>query len=337
MAHRSGPRLMLHEVLAGGAAVLNLIALAILFPRAAARIPDADRLVQRAFTNLTNLALVQLLTCLGVALLLSLLLRWRPVASRLVLGSPGEIFATLLRAAGPLLTLLTVHQSVPLWQHMTGWPDADPALIWLDRLLFFGTDPILWLERLVHPWLTQYMWAVYLAWFVAFQGTIYLLAALRHRRQWQDMVCGTMMTLILGYIGYVLVPAVGPIHAQKAQFTVDLMGGPVGMVTTGIVDKFGVWRDAFPSLHVAVSMLLLLYSWRYLRRVAPAYTVLCVSIIISTMYLRWHYVVDVIAGMALSTLCFWAAPHLIGLWERTGANGHSTADARRGTASGGAA
>lgn len=306
---------MLHEVVAYGAATLNLLALAILFPKAAGAIPDADRLLQRALTNLGNLAAMQLLTCLGIALVLSLLVRWGKVADRIVLKSPAEIFSTLLRAAGPLLILLTVHQSVPLWQHMTGWPDADPVLIRIDEALFFGTNPIIWMERLVHPWLTPYMWAVYLAWFVAFQGTIYLLAALRPRHQWQDMVCGTMMTLVLGYIGYVLVPAVGPIHAMKGQFRLDLMGGPIGQVTVGIVDKFGVWRDAFPSLHVAVSMLLLLYAWRYLRRFAVPYTVLCVSIIISTMYLRWHYVIDVIAGIALTTLCFWASPHLIRWWE----------------------
>jgi membrane-associated phospholipid phosphatase len=303
--------IMLHELFSAGAALINIAALLLLFPQAAAHLPDAGRLVSRAVANWTNLAAVQVATCLGAAALLSLLSRWPAVDRRLAVHGPRQIFTTLLRAALPLTLLLTVHQSVPLWQHMTGWADKDLLLIRLDETLFFGTNPVLWLQHLIRPWVTEYMWTVYLTWFLAFQGTIYLLAALRPREQWQDMVLGTMVTLALGYVGYVLVPAVGPVHAMKAQFTMDLQGGPMSAITNGVVDRYGVWRDAFPSLHSAVSMLLMLYAWRYLKQARWLYTVLCVSILISTVYLRWHYVVDVIAGCALSAFGAWAAPRLV--------------------------
>jgi membrane-associated phospholipid phosphatase len=309
--------IMLHELIVGGVALLNLAALLVLFPRAAVHLPDAGRLLSRAVTNWTNLAIVQMGTCLGVAAVLIVLSRWKAVDGQLAVHGPRAILSTLLRASLPLLLLLTVHQSVPLWQHMTGWADKDIYLIRLDAVLFFGHSPVLLMEHLIRPWLTDYMWFVYLAWFIAFQGTIYLLAALRPKEQWQDMVLGTMVTLAIGYVGYVLVPAVGPVHAMASQFTLDLQGGAISAITEGVVDKFGVWRDAFPSLHSAISMLLILYAWRYLKPAKWVYTVLCVSILVSTVYLRWHYVSDVIAGCALSAFGAWASPRLTAWYARS--------------------
>lgn len=86
---------------------------------------------------------------------------------------------------------------------------------------------------------------------------------------------------------------------------------PSSSITTRLVDKFGVWRDAFPSIHAAVSMLIIVYAWRYLRRFATLYTVLGVSILISTVYLRWHYVTDVLAGILLAAVAAWISPRVI--------------------------
>jgi len=302
--------LYLHEWVVGGVALVNSLLLLILSPQLL-RTPDGPRLIHRAIANYLGMAKIQIFSFIGVTAAALLLYPIPAVRRHLALETPRAIVAGLFRAAVPMLLITVFHQSTPLWQALLRRPEQDAALIRLDTWLFGGTNPTVWLQHIITKPLTDYMWAVYLAWFVAFQGTMYLLRALRPARPWADMTLGTMMTLVLGYVGYVLVPAVGPVHAMAASFTVSLDGSAIGAITNGVVDRFGVWRDAFPSIHAAVSMLLIIYAWRYLPRWRIPYTVLGVSILFSTVYLRWHYVVDVMAGMALSLFCAWLSPRLL--------------------------
>ena len=75
-------------------------------------------------------------------------------------------------------------------------------------------------------------------------------------------------------------------------------------------------RAAFPSLHAAVSLVALVYAWRY---AAPWFWVLLPFVLglwVSTIYLRHHYVVDLLAGWALAPVAVWLAPRLDALVGR---------------------
>jgi membrane-associated phospholipid phosphatase len=61
---------------------------------------------------------------------------------------------------------------------------------------------------------------------------------------------------------------------------------------------------AFPSAHVAGSMVAILASWRYRRWLfwlcLPFFASMCVA----TVYGRYHYVADVLAGLAVGAMGF---------------------------------
>jgi hypothetical protein len=109
----------------------------------------------------------------------------------------------------------------------------------------------------------------------------------------------------LGFIGYTVWPAGGP-H-RFLEFTQPLAGGWLTRLAKPILDDFSNRVDAFPSIHVAVSLYLLVFdAWHYRRRfwrlLAP-----CIALWVSTVYLRYHYLVDVFAGMALAGIGIWVA------------------------------
>ena len=68
-------------------------------------------------------------------------------------------------------------------------------------------------------------------------------------------------------------------------------------------------RAAFPSLHAAVSLVALVYAWRYVRAWFWVLLPFCLGLWVSTIYLRHHYVVDLLAGWVL-------APVAIVGWRR---------------------
>jgi membrane-associated phospholipid phosphatase len=83
----------------------------------------------------------------------------------------------------------------------------------------------------------------------------------------------------------------------------------------------GIKRDAFPSGHTSVALLSVYYAVRFTPRLVPAVAPGVFLMILSTMYLRYHYLVDVLAGAALAGLCVTLAPQLIRIQRRWTASG----------------
>jgi membrane-associated phospholipid phosphatase len=75
-------------------------------------------------------------------------------------------------------------------------------------------------------------------------------------------------------------------------------------------------QDAFPSGHTAVVLLVLAYAWRSVRGLFWICLPLVVALILSTVYLRYHYVVDVLAGFLLAGLCLVLERMTLTLWRR---------------------
>ena len=88
------------------------------------------------------------------------------------------------------------------------------------------------------------------------------------------------------------------------------------------VAEGGALKDIFPSLHTAAPTFILLYSFRHRHRAPYRYTwplvaFFTVNIIVATMFLRWHWIVDVVAGLTLATVAQ-ALSARVTRWERRG-------------------
>ena len=64
-----------------------------------------------------------------------------------------------------------------------------------------------------------------------------------------------------------------------------------------IYDIFEAPGAALPSSHVAASICTLWFSFRYRLRIRHVHLVTVVLLCLSTIYCRYHYVIDVIAGL----------------------------------------
>jgi membrane-associated phospholipid phosphatase len=91
------------------------------------------------------------------------------------------------------------------------------------------------------------------------------------------------------------------------------MGGIASVFTH---DQTLLARDCFPSLHTGISVVMLVYVWRYRRKWLWLYGPMTFLIVWSTMYLRFHYGIDVIAGAALATAMTQLCPLATRWWEQ---------------------
>lgn len=111
----------------------------------------------------------------------------------------------------------------------------------------------------------------------------------------------------IGFLGYIFVPAAGPYIAMKAEFHAALAGGLFTQLNAAMVSFGSNHVDVFPSLHCAISTYMLLFDRWYKPQRFRIYAVPCVGLWISTIYLRYHYLIDVIVGFALAALALWLA------------------------------
>ena len=198
-----------------------------------------------------------------------------------------------------------------LWSfiHLLSPIDRDDWLIAADRALFLGHDPIKLLEPLVTPTGVTVGLRVYLSLYLVPWFAMLVLLADDRVREFRDTLLSWWLALAIGWIGYLLVPAIGPQYTLRHTYV-----RPVFDVER-ILEQRGMEyldRATFPSLHTAFSVTVLILIWRYTTSWSYriAFTVWVTGIVFTTMYLRFHYVVDVIAGVGLALLCAQLGPRI---------------------------
>jgi membrane-associated phospholipid phosphatase len=207
--------------------------------------------------------------------------------------------------------------------------DVHATLDAIDRALF-GVSPCVWAERFVTPARTEIMALFYAGFFWIAPSLPVLLLVLRRGRQLREAMLGIVTCFYLGYALYVVLPAAPPRLYLAPEFHVNLKGYPnllhsLSEQTLSLLPADS--RAAFPSLHAAVSLLALVYAWRHVRRFFWPLLPFVLGLWVSTIYLRHHYFVDLVAGWLLAPIALFVAPRLESGWARLGARaGGATAD-----------
>jgi membrane-associated phospholipid phosphatase len=194
---------------------------------------------------------------------------------------------------------------------------VDASLIAVDRAVF-GVDVPVWLDRFATPVVTQAMVVCYLSYFFAAAILACLIYWAGRRVLFREFLVSLTIATTIGYLGYLLVPAVGPYLFQKDLFSDRLPGGglPLTEQVIASVDALkGAARDCFPSLHTTHTTVVLVFAWRFRRTVFWAYLPMALGLYVSTMYLRMHYAVDVAAGFATATAGVLLGPLLERSWR----------------------
>jgi len=187
----------------------------------------------------------------------------------------------------------------------------DTRLIAVD-LAIFGVHPTVWMERLINPALTTLLQFAYISYyFIPLSLGIVLIARGRFG-EFEKVLFGILLCFYLSYVGYLLVPAIGPRFTLSHLQSADLQVSPFIRTIQDALNSLEKNKtDAFPSGHTAVSLMSLYYAWKEREKKLFAVLVpVVMGLIISTVYLRYHYVIDVIAGIALTGLTIALAPGL---------------------------
>jgi membrane-associated phospholipid phosphatase len=178
------------------------------------------------------------------------------------------------------------------------------------------------MERWIVPWLTGVLSVAYLSYFFLPARLVHTLYVKNSGRDFDLAVFVLLLCWYLSFVGYMFFPAIGPRYTLAHFQSVPLHGGFIADSVSHLINFVeGNKRDCMPSGHTAIALLVLFLSYRYARLLFYLFCPIVGALILSTVYLRYHYVIDLFAGAALAAGCGIIGPRLYRFyrcWEEAG-------------------
>lgn len=205
----------------------------------------------------------------------------------------------------PLAMFIVLFEEVAQLSFMirNGWQDY--YLLALENRMF-PVPPTVWLGRLSSPILSEVLNLGYFSYFVLLIIVGGVLYARRNRRGFRQVMDASVVAYMICYAFFLAFPTEGPAYTLAGKHGVALREGGLFYWTVVIIQRYlGVRGNAFPSSHVAAGVVALIFAWRYTPRLAVALTPLVILLCAGAVYDRYHYVLDLVGGVAVGVVAAW--------------------------------
>jgi membrane-associated phospholipid phosphatase len=234
----------------------------------------------------------------------------------LLLRDKGRFMHWTYHLIFPTISIFAIFDSLEYVVHAVNPQDMDPLLIRLDFLLF-GGHPTVMLEGIMHPLLTDALQIAYSSYYLLPFAIGIVLLTQKRDQEFDHALFMIMLCFYLSYAGYLLFPAIGPrftiTHLQTTELKGLILTAPIQELLNRLE---GIKRDAFPSGHTAIALTVLFLAFKFEKKLFWLFLPLVSALIFSTVYLRYHYVVDVLAGIILTALTLFFGGAYYGYWQK---------------------
>lgn len=138
-------------------------------------------------------------------------------------------------------------------------------------------------------------------------------------RQQRRLLVGICLALLIGGVSYWVAPAAGPFiyrslageelaQAQQQMLSMYRFIPEMGAIPVGY---FGVALGAMPSMHFGFAILFLLFTYRTRRWLAWWYWLTIAWFLVDSVYLGWHYLIDIAGGAVVAVAAYYLARWLV--------------------------
>lgn len=242
----------------------------------------------------------------------------------------GKVF-NLIRRLYIIPVVFFIYSNIHLFIPIVNPYDYDQILIKWDYAIF-GLNPTNWIDNFSTPILTEYLQFCYMMFYVI-PFILGIEFTLRNKDdKFFDYARIVIFGFFVSYLLYFFMPAIGP-RFTLHDFTLlnqELPGLYLTNFFRELVNAGGgvfphtpnpasiVNRDCMPSGHTMMTLISIIMAFKYNSKYKWLVAVIGTSLIIATVYLRYHYVVDVIAGIIFAMITIWIEPKVESFLRKKG-------------------
>lgn len=250
-----------------------------------------------------------------------------------------------------LISFLEDKQNIKLWRIIHYWYIAPLIFVTFKQIYFmirpirgedydwlfikidywiFGANPTQVLQEIAFPILTEILQIIYSIFYLL---PIILALVLLRKKKYLALdfaIFSIVYGFFLSYLGYFALPGIGPRFTLHNFSELDTqlpgllltkylrefvnLGESISASTTNPAEF--VQRDVFPSGHTMITLVVMYLSVRLKSRSRYFFLPAGSLLIIATVYLQYHYVIDLVGGLIFMIFSIWSGKYLFNWWRR---------------------
>ena len=227
----------------------------------------------------------------------------------------GNRFFYLLRTGYPMMLIVVTFKHIEQNMFMVFPEYIDPWLEQIDRWMFGGVLPSdRFAEIIPWRWFSELMSLFYMSYYAQVFGLIML--SFFKRRHYRRIIANITFAFYLCYLIYTVVPALGPSYAYGKLHNDLFDGYLIAPFLQNVVFMGDSNGAAFPSSHCLISVLCTTMAIRFFPKLRNWYLFFSFGLILSTVYIKQHYVIDSLLGVLLAPVFYILGEKLFRSWNR---------------------
>lgn len=205
----------------------------------------------------------------------------------------------VIRDWHPLVLFPLAYKEVELLAPALGDWRLTAAIPAWESALFAGQPSLYLSERLAFVPLSEYLHFCYLSYVIVIPAVAAYWYVSRRDAAFGELLLLLSTVLLGSYLFFILLPVDSPYY-RSPRLGPPLSGHFFFDLVHQVSARGGARGGAFPSAHVSGAVVVSLVAWRHQRRLAYLLVPITASVMIATVYGRFHYVLDTIAGAAVA-------------------------------------
>jgi membrane-associated phospholipid phosphatase len=182
---------------------------------------------------------------------------------------------------------------------------ATDLIIRAEQLIWSGSSAA-WFQKVRRPWLDELMAIFYASYYLfLISATLPLFIKKKYEQTLAVLSLGTFVTLV-NYFLFYLIPVLSPAMADASNLA--QRGTHSGYLVSAFVhfvqSKGAVRGGTFPSSHISEALIWSLAAFRYNRKVGAVFLAVVPGVVVSTVYLKYHYALDPLFGLLLAAVLY---------------------------------
>jgi membrane-associated phospholipid phosphatase len=214
-------------------------------------------------------------------------------------AKPSAGILRVIRDWHPLMLFPLLYKEVEVLAAVIGDWRLTAAIPAWESALFAGQPSLYLSERLPFVPLSEYLHFCYLSYVIVIPSVTAYWYVSGRRAAFGELLLMLSTVLLGSYLFFILLPVDSPYYLSP-RLGPPLSGHFFFDLVHQMSARGGARGGAFPSAHVSGAVVVSLVAWRHQRRLAYLLVPITVSVMIASVYGRFHYVLDTLAGAALA-------------------------------------